>query len=131
MQHCQSCGAPARFIAQYNQWWCDRCQRYVAVSAVPAGPPPAPAPPAKSYLWLWLVGGVVFIAGLVLVYILVTNRSQKDFDKLEDDVKGAFEEPAKERARDQVETEFEKQMKKELGEAFEDLGKDIKTPDPE
>ena len=129
MQHCQSCGAPARFIAQYNQWWCDRCNRYVAVAPIPAGPPPAPAPPGKSYLWLWLVGGVLFVAGLVVVYILVTNKSEKDFDKIGDDFERAIESDVRDKAGDEMSDEMEKQFKKELGEAMENLGKDIKTPE--
>ena len=129
MQHCQSCGAPARFIAQYNQWWCDRCNRYTAVAPIPPGPPPVPAPPGKSYLWLWLVGGVVFIAGLVLVYVLVSRKSEKDFDKIGDDFERAVDREVRDTAGDEMSDEMERKMKQELGEALEDLGKDIKTPE--
>ena len=25
---CQRCGAPMRFVPEYQKWWCDHCQRY-------------------------------------------------------------------------------------------------------
>lgn len=51
-QFCPTCGRPARYVPEYQQWYCDTCQRYLpaqqpppAPQAPPAAPPPVQQPP--------------------------------------------------------------------------------------
>jgi hypothetical protein len=51
---CPACGTPLTFVAQYNAWWCARCNQYRQPSAPAAGAAPAqPATPRPGGdLWL-------------------------------------------------------------------------------
>jgi len=39
MVNCPKCGSPARFIPEYNAWYCDNCQEYVQTDAQTTGQP--------------------------------------------------------------------------------------------
>ena len=55
---CTVCGGETRFVQQYQQHWCDRCQAYRGAAA---------APPPRKGPNLWLVIGLP--VGLVVVLI--------------------------------------------------------------
>jgi type II secretory pathway pseudopilin PulG len=78
--NCAKCGGEAKFVAEYQQWWCDTCNAYVQVGAphampgphAPPGPGMMPGPyvaqPKQSLAWLWALLAV--FGGLVVLGIL-------------------------------------------------------------